>query len=45
MATLVDVLHHLVTHAPNLSDENRAEFHAAVNELEEDDAPEEPKAE
>ena len=42
MATLEDVLHHLVAHTPGLSDENRQEFHDAITPPEDDDEDEEP---
>lgn len=45
MATVKQVLHHLVSHAPGLSDVQRLEFHEAVEEtpgLEYDPALDEP---
>lgn len=44
MATIADVLRHLVHHAPGLSEHNRAEFLDAVDEHEAAAAPPEPEA-
>lgn len=33
MATVAGLLHHLIDHAPGLSDTNRQEYHEAVDEV------------